>query len=503
MNKFEDSLFPYHKKPPGEKKNKSVEKKEPIEDPGRRNFLKAASILGVGLAMGGYDVFKRLEKGGQEDEATDQEATSAEEADPALIREAEEEHESIKKEDREAINGSSLIEQIKNNNRVTLDAATKKNIFDYWHKSYSPGGKNFSGLLMALERMQPWVRQIKEIFRQNEVPEKYVYISIVESHFSFETFSRKLAKGPFQFMEETGKNYSLKINATIDERCDPLKSAQACARHLRDSYERLNNDWSLALADYNGSYSNRYAAKRGNRSERNYQDYLKYREAGLNEFLARPFYEHIVADKESLGLVAASYGISVEELKKINKLPGDKIKKGQALKLPPTSAIKLRKLQDALENLNYPEKLFAVIDVIEKNGLEKKYASKPAKFDLAEVPRTSTKTYAHAVAKGEGTFVIARKFKSLAEKNGIQKFSLGQIEALVLKQNKISDPKKIRIGQVLQLELPLEGPMSLAQIAVKRAIPKEKLISLNPAVINPNSPLPQGFQVRIPKAGLS
>jgi membrane-bound lytic murein transglycosylase D len=51
-------------------------------------------------------------------------------------------------------------------------------------------------------------------------------------------------------MYQTAKMYGLHIDSFVDERLDPVKSADAAARYLQDAYE-IFGDWNLAIASYN------------------------------------------------------------------------------------------------------------------------------------------------------------------------------------------------------------------------------------------------------------
>ncbi|MGM9764973.1 MAG: LysM peptidoglycan-binding domain-containing protein, partial [Candidatus Cryptobacteroides sp.] len=62
--------------------------------------------------------------------------------------------------------------------------------------------------------------------------------------------SRAGAKGIWQFMYTTAKNYGLTVNSFVDERLDPVKSADAAARYLYDAY-KIFGDWNLAISSYN------------------------------------------------------------------------------------------------------------------------------------------------------------------------------------------------------------------------------------------------------------
>ena len=90
----------------------------------------------------------------------------------------------------------------------------------------------------------------EEIFSKYGLPEELKALAIIESALNPVAVSRAGAKGMWQFMHNTGKNYGLKINSYVDERLDVRKAADAAARYLRDSY-KIFGDWSLAISSYN------------------------------------------------------------------------------------------------------------------------------------------------------------------------------------------------------------------------------------------------------------
>jgi membrane-bound lytic murein transglycosylase D len=63
--------------------------------------------------------------------------------------------------------------------------------------------------------------------------------------------SRAGARGMWQFMSETAREYGLRVDWWVDERADPERSTKAAAQYIKDLYRQFN-DWPLVLAAYNG-----------------------------------------------------------------------------------------------------------------------------------------------------------------------------------------------------------------------------------------------------------
>ena len=90
----------------------------------------------------------------------------------------------------------------------------------------------------------------EEIFNRYDMPEELKAMTIIESAMNPRATSRVGAKGMWQFMYSTAKQYGLHIDSFVDERMDPVKSAEAAAQYLQDAYE-IFGDWNLAIASYN------------------------------------------------------------------------------------------------------------------------------------------------------------------------------------------------------------------------------------------------------------
>ena len=90
----------------------------------------------------------------------------------------------------------------------------------------------------------------EETFNRYDMPEELKVMAIIESAMNPLAVSKVGAKGMWQFMYQTAKIYKLHIDSFVDERLDPVKSADAAARYLKDAYQ-IFGDWNLAIASYN------------------------------------------------------------------------------------------------------------------------------------------------------------------------------------------------------------------------------------------------------------
>ena len=90
----------------------------------------------------------------------------------------------------------------------------------------------------------------EEIFDQYDMPKELKAMAIIESALNPVATSRVNARGIWQFMYRTARQYNLEINTYVDERLDPVASSHAAAKYLKDAYT-IFGDWSLAIAPYN------------------------------------------------------------------------------------------------------------------------------------------------------------------------------------------------------------------------------------------------------------
>jgi membrane-bound lytic murein transglycosylase D len=117
-----------------------------------------------------------------------------------------------------------------------------------------------------LARSEKYIPFMKNLLKEQGLPEDLVYIALIESGFDPYAYSRSKASGPWQFVFWTGKKYGLRVNWWVDERRDPEKSTIAAAKYLKDLYGRFSS-WHLAAAGYNAGEYKIVTAMRRYRTE--------------------------------------------------------------------------------------------------------------------------------------------------------------------------------------------------------------------------------------------
>ena len=124
----------------------------------------------------------------------------------------------------------------------------------------------------------------EEYLDKYNLPLEIKYLAIVESALKPNARSAVGAKGLWQFMYHTGKQFGLKVTSYVDERSDPIKSTEAACKYLESLYNTFD-DWDLALAAYNSGPGNVSKAIRRSGGLRNYWNIRKYLPAETRGYL--------------------------------------------------------------------------------------------------------------------------------------------------------------------------------------------------------------------------
>ncbi|MDX2360493.1 MAG: lytic transglycosylase domain-containing protein [Crocinitomicaceae bacterium] len=106
-----------------------------------------------------------------------------------------------------------------------------------------------SSTIQGLKRANRYFGDIGIALTEAGIPEDFKYLCLIESGLT-QAVSPAGARGFWQFMPATAKEYDLKINKEVDERLNIQKSTLAACTYLNNANERFN-DWVLTAASYN------------------------------------------------------------------------------------------------------------------------------------------------------------------------------------------------------------------------------------------------------------
>lgn len=316
----------------------------------------------------------------------------------------------------------------------------------------------------------------EEIFDQYDIPKELKVMAIIESALNPRATSRVNARGMWQFMYRTALQYDLEINSYVDERLDPIVSAHAAAKYLKDAYT-IFGDWSLAIASYNCGAGNVNKAIRragGSRDFWTIYPYLPretrgyvpsfvaalyalnyYKDHGISpRKMEMPAHVDTFQIKKPLHFeqIAELVGISKQEISDLNPqyvkdiIPGND-KKTYILQLPYnyTNAF----VDKEKEIYTYKDSIFF----------------NPIVFNATKASSSmSQSTIHHKVKKGETLGRIAQKY-------GVRLSDLQR-------WNKVKS--SIRIGQVLVIHRNVQVPVnsaSKAKLAAVAAVADEPAVS--------------------------
>jgi len=128
-----------------------------------------------------------------------------------------------------------------------------------------------SSMLLYLKRAGKYFPIIEPILQKNGVPNDFKYLAVIESGLTNAT-STAGAKGFWQFMPATAKEFGMEVNDQVDERYHIEKSTEMACKYLKNAKNKLGS-WSLAAAAYNSGNKN-ILDKMSRQQVNNYYDLL-------------------------------------------------------------------------------------------------------------------------------------------------------------------------------------------------------------------------------------
>lgn len=155
---------------------------------------------------------------------------------------------------------------------------------------------------------------IEPILKKHNVPDDFKYLAVIESSLT-NVVSPAGARGVWQFMPTTAKEYGMEVNESVDERYDLVKSTEAACKYLIDAKAKLGT-WTLAAASFNGGIA-------GIQKQIEFQKVTSYYDLLLNEETSRYVFR-ILALKEIM-LNPEMFGFKIEKEKLYEIIPTRKI----------------------------------------------------------------------------------------------------------------------------------------------------------------------------------
>lgn len=338
------------------------------------------------------------------------------------------------------------IDQISDDVKLTYNAHVKRHIENYTVRNRNRSEK-------VIGRSTIYFPIFEEILAKHKIPKDLKYLAVIESTLNPTALSKAGAKGLWQFMPSTGRQYHLLQNAKVDERCDVYLATDAAASYLKDMNRKFDS-WMLTIAAYNCGPGrvNKAIKLAGSRDIwdvyeflpketrgyipafisaaylMNYYDkheiYPEYPEYDLQNTTTKTIYQEI-----DFEFIASQSGVPLERVKylnpafKKNVIPASD--EGYKLTLPAKNMAYF----EGNEPLPVQSIVVAEVEKTKKPPVTAKVNKEIASGDLL----------VYEFKKGDNLWEVAKNYEGVSAKD-------------IIKLNKIKDYRKLRAGTKLLID---------------------------------------------------
>lgn len=126
-----------------------------------------------------------------------------------------------------------------------------------------------SNMILLMKRSSKFLPEIEKMLKQSGIPDDFKYLAMAESAL-MNVASPAGAKGFWQIMESTGKEYGLEISKDVDERYHLEKATLAASKYLNKAHARFG-DWTAVAASYNMGQAG-FSRRQADQFAKNYYD---------------------------------------------------------------------------------------------------------------------------------------------------------------------------------------------------------------------------------------
>lgn len=108
--------------------------------------------------------------------------------------------------------------------------------------------------LLYHKRSHQYFPYIESYFADSGIPDDMKYLAVAESGLQYDALSQAGARGIWQLMPDTARQYGLRVDKYIDERLNFERSTRSAAAYIVALKKKFGT-WTLAAAGYNRGLS--------------------------------------------------------------------------------------------------------------------------------------------------------------------------------------------------------------------------------------------------------